>query len=290
MTKPRIALFIGILCISIFPVIVRMNLTSGLISAFYRMAIATAIILPYALYKKKLKLENIKMLLPMMVCGVLFASDIAVWNISIQNSTATQATLLTNLSPIWVGIFSLLFLRFRPRISFWVGTLIALIGMTIFVGVETILNLQLDFAFFLGILSGVLYALYILVSKSLLKNLEVITFITYSMIFSTIFLFLINISFGEQFFGFSNTAWISLLVQGVVCQLIAWLLISYATQNMRATRVSLSLLSQAIFATILAAIFVNEKISGIQMIGSFIILSGIATTFYEKKGEQVSPK
>ena len=282
MTKPRIALFIGILCISIFPVIVRMNLTSGLISAFYRMGIATAIILPFAIYKKKMHLENLKMLVPMLACGILFASDIAVWNISIQNSSATQATLLTNLSPIWVGIFSLLFLSFRPRKSFWLGTLIALIGMTVFVGVDTILNLQLDFAFFLGVLSGVLYALYILVSKSVLEKLEVITFITYSMIFSTIFLLIINVAFGEQFFGFSNKAWVSLFVQGIVCQLIAWLLISYSTQKMRATRVSLSLLSQAIFATILAAIFVNEKITSVQMIGSVIILAGIATTFYEK--------
>lgn len=259
-----------------------MNLTSGLISAFYRMAIATAIILPFALYTKKLKLESIKMLLPIMVCGILFASDIAVWNISIQNSTATQATLLTNLSPIWVGVFSLIFLNFRPRRSFWLGTVIALIGMAVFVGVDTILNLQLDFAFFLGILSGVLYALYILVSKTVLEKLEVITFITYSMIFSTLFLFIINVVFGEQFFGFSNVAWVSLLIQGIVCQLIAWLLISYSTQKMRATRVSLSLLSQAIFATILAAIFVNEKITSVQMIGSVIILAGIATTFYEK--------
>lgn len=286
MTKPRIALFIGILCISIFPVIVRINLTSGLISAFYRMAIATAVILPFALYRKKLKLESIKMLLPIMVCGILFASDIAVWNISIQNSTATQATLLTNLSPIWVGVFSLIFLNFRPRKSFWLGTVIALIGMTVFVGVDTILNLQLDFAFFLGILSGVLYALYILVSKTVLEKLEVITFITYSMIFSTLFLFIINVIFGEQFFGFSNVAWVSLLIQGIVCQLIAWLLISYSTQNMRATRVSLSLLSQAIFATILAAIFLNEKISVIQMVGSVIILAGIATTFYERNSTE----
>jgi drug/metabolite transporter (DMT)-like permease len=36
----------------------------------------------------------------------------------------------------------------------------------------------------------------------------------------------------------------------------------------------------------LAAIFVNENITSIQMIGSIIILAGIATTFYEKKVEQ----
>ena len=283
MTKPRIALFLGILCISIFPVIVRMNLTSGLISAFYRMAIATAILLPIAIYKDKVRLENIKMLFPIAVCGILFASDIAVWNISIHNSSATQATLLTNLSPIWVGVFSFIFLSYRPKKSFWLGTLIALMGMIVFEGIETILEFKLDFAFFLGILSGLLYAIYILVSKNVLAKMNIVTFMLYSMIFSTVFLFFINVFFHESFVGFSEKAWISLFVQGIVCQLIAWLLISYATQKMRATRVSLSLLSQAIFATILAAIFVNEKITNVQMIGSVIILAGIATTFYEKK-------
>ncbi|UFK96992.1 DMT family transporter [Kaistella faecalis] len=288
MTKARIALFIGILCISIFPVIVRMNLTSGLISAFYRMAIATAILLPVALYKGKLGLKNRKLILPIAICGILFASDIAVWNISIQHSSATQATLLTNLSPIWVGVFSFVFLNYRPRKSFWLGTLIALMGMMVFVGVDTILELKLDTAFFLGVLSGLLYALYILVSKTVLEKVEVITFITYSMIFSTVFLFIVNIAFGEEFFWFSSQAWISLFVQGIVCQLIAWLLISYATQNMRATRVSLSLLSQAIFAALLAAVFIGEKITPVQMIGSIIILAGIATTFYEKKKQEIA--
>ena len=282
MTKARIALFIGILCISIFPVIVRMNLTSGLISAFYRMAIATAILLPVALYKGKLGLKNRRLIFPIAICGILFASDIAVWNISIQHSSATQATLLTNLSPIWVGIFSFVFLNYRPRKSFWLGTLIALIGMMVFVGIDTILELKLDTAFFLGVLSGLLYALYILVSKTVLEKVEVITFITYSMIFSSVFLFIINVAFGEGFFGFSNQAWISLFIQGIVCQLIAWLLISYATQKMRATRVSLSLLSQAIFAALLAAVFIGEKITPVQIFGSIIILAGIATTFYEK--------
>ena len=283
MNKPRAALLAGILCISVFPVIVRMNLTSGLISAFYRMAIATAILVPYAFYKGELKAVKPRLLLPAALCGILFASDIAVWNISIQNSTATQATLLTNLSPIWVGVFSLIFLNFRPRRSFWLGTLIALVGMTVFVGIDTVVNLKFDTAFFLGLLSGVLYALYILVSKSVLEKLGVVTFMSYSMMFSTAFLLMVNLAAGEQFTGFSTKAWGSLLVQGIVCQLTAWLLISYATQRMRATRVSLSLLSQAIFAMILASVLVDEKITSVQVAGSIFILGGIAVTFYEKR-------
>lgn len=284
MNKAKTALFLGILCISIFPVIVRMNLTSSLISAFYRMAIATALIFPFALLLGKIKIVKGIELMGIVVCGILFASDIAVWNIAIQNSSVTQATLLTNLSPVWVGVISFLFLNFRPKQSFWLGTLIAIFGMIVFVGMKTILELNLDFAFLLGVLSGIFYALYILVSKNSLQKIDVITFLSYSMLVSSIFLFVICWINGEKFLGYSQSAWISLFIQGIVCQLIAWILISYATKRMKATRVSLSLLSQILFAAILAAIFVNEEITVPQLVGGIIIMIGIATTFYEKKG------
>ena len=283
MKKARAALFLGILCISVFPVIVRMGLTSGLISAFYRMAIATALLFPVAAVLGKLKIESKKQFFGLLLCGVLFAADIAVWNVSIQGSSATQATLLTNLSPIWVGVLSFLFLNFRPKKSFWLGTAVALTGMVVFVGFETVLNFNFDTAFFLGILSGMFYALYILVSKNVLQKMDVVTFMAFSMLFSSIFLFFVNLIFGESFWGFSTEAWVSLLVQGIVCQLIAWLLISFATKRMRATRVSLSLLSQAVFAALLATVFLDEKVTLTHMIGGFLILSGIAVTFYEKK-------
>jgi hypothetical protein len=44
--------------------------------------------------------------------------------------------------------------------------------------------------------------------------------------------------------------WFVLFIQAVVCQLMAWLSVSFATQHMRATRVSLSLLSQAVITSI----------------------------------------
>jgi drug/metabolite transporter (DMT)-like permease len=50
---------------------------------------------------------------------VLFASDVAVWNIAIQNSSATQASLLVNLAPLWVGIISTYSLTHQQLILDW---------------------------------------------------------------------------------------------------------------------------------------------------------------------------
>ena len=280
--KPRLALAIGIICISVFPILVKLQLTGGLISAFYRMAIAGGLLLPYVLITGKFKLPRTSILILAIVCGLLFASDVAVWNISIQQSSATQATLLTNLSPVWVGVGSFLFLKNKPATNFWIGTLIAIFGMITLVGFKFFINLDFNMAFILAILSGVLYAVYMLVSKDVLKEMDVLSFMLVTLITSTLFLGIICFVTDEPFTGFSDAGWIVLFIQGIVCQLIAWLLISYATQNMRATRVSLSLLGQAVLATILAWLFLGEEITFQMIVGGLILLLGIRTTFYSK--------
>ena len=72
--KPRLALVFGILCISIFPILIKLKLAPGLISAFYRMAIAVSLLLPYVLFTKKFKLPEkfvVFYLLRMLRFGIL---------------------------------------------------------------------------------------------------------------------------------------------------------------------------------------------------------------------------
>jgi drug/metabolite transporter (DMT)-like permease len=280
--KPRLALAIGILCISIFPILIKLNLTPGLISAFYRMAFAFTILIPFAIFSGKFKIPPTKYLILALLCGVLFGSDVAVWNIAIQESSATQASLLTNLSPVWVGIASFLFLSPKPKTNFWIGTLVALFGMITFVGFHFFTALDFDRAFIFAILSGIFYAAYMLVSKNTLAKVDVFSFMMLSLFASSIYLGIICFIANEPFGGFSAMGWGVLLIQAVICQLTAWFLISYATQNMKATRVSLSLLSQAVLTAVIAYLFLDENITLQMVFGGIILLLGIRITFFEK--------
>ncbi|MFE3867440.1 DMT family transporter [Flavobacterium sp. LS2P90] len=282
MKKPQLALIVGILCISIFPILIKLRLTPGLISAFYRMAIAATLLLPYVIITKKFKLPTFNVLIPAIICGILFASDVAVWNIAIQESSATQASLLTNLSPLWVGIGSFLFLKTKPATNFWIGTLVSLFGMIMLVGFQFFIELNFDTAFLLAVLSGILYAIYLLISKKVLSEVDVLSFMTISVTSSSIYLGILCLMLGEPFSGFSDAGWLVLLIQAIVCQLLAWLSLSYATQHMRATRVSLSLLGQAVLTAILAWLFLDEIITLQMIIGGIILLLGIRITFYSK--------
>lgn len=283
MNKPRIALATGIVFISIFPVLIKMSLTPPIVSAFYRMAIALFVLLPYVLLSGKLKKYSPRLTLLSLICGVTFGLDVGVWNVAIQGSTATQATLLTNLSPIWVGIGAYFFLKDKPTRNFWIGAAIAIFGMVLLVGIKTFLDLDFNAAFGFAILSGLLYAVYMLLSKKILNEVDVWNFMTLTLVASTITLALLGIFTGESFGGYSQLGWITLIIQGLVCQLAAWLLISYATKHMRATRVSVSLLGQGILAAIFASIFIQEAISLQMVIGGVILLFGIRVTFLQKQ-------
>lgn len=283
MLNPRISLLIGVIAISIFPVLVKWAPVSGISSAFYRMFIAVVFLLPYVLFKKQLQKPDQALWLPVFICGILFGSDIAIWNLSIHYSNATQATLLTNLSPVWVGIGSAIFLNDRPGKQFWIGTIVALSGMIILMGPETFLQMRFDKGFLMAVTSGLLYATYMIVSKRVLNRLNIVSFMTYSMAVSSIYLLIICLATGEPLWNFSPVIWGVLSIQGLICQLLGWLTISYAVQKLDAQRVSLSLLSQSIVTGLLAWIFINEKVSFQMIIGGIIILAGIGITFVKKK-------
>jgi drug/metabolite transporter (DMT)-like permease len=69
---------------------------------------AIAVSLLYYVLITKIQTSTNKIFILALLCGILFASDVAVWNIAIQTSSA-QASLLTNLSPLWVGIILCVF-------------------------------------------------------------------------------------------------------------------------------------------------------------------------------------
>ena len=283
MINPRISLVIGVLSISIFPVLVKWAPVSGLTSAFYRMFIGFIALLPFVLIKQKLEIPAKSQWLPVIISGIVFGSDIAVWNLSIHYSNATQATLLTNLSPVWVGIGTFLFMPDKPTLRFWLGTVLAISGLVILIGTDTFIQMKFDKGFMLAILSGMLYATYMMISKTALNHLSVVSFMTYSMGVSSAYLLVICLVTDQPLWNFTPVVWSVLAIQGLVCQLLGWLALNYTVKKMDAKRVSLSLLSQSIVTGLIAWIFINEKISLQMIIGGLIILTGIGITFKKAK-------
>ncbi|MDB5151855.1 MAG: family transporter [Mucilaginibacter sp.] len=279
--NPKASLIIGIICISFSPIFVKLAVAPPITSGFYRIVIAWLFLAPYCIYKKQLKISR-KDLVIALIGGVVFGADIAIWNLSLVKISATISTLVANLAPVWVGLLSFLILRKRSGILFWVGTWVAILGMVILVGYQNILHLKFNVGLVYALIASFFYAIYIMITKGILRKISTITFMFYNMLGASVFLLLICRFEHNELIHFSISTWLCLLGMGLICQLAGWITINYSLHHLEATKVSIALLIQTVLASFWAMLLLTEKLEFKEIIGSVIVLAGISFTFLKR--------
>src|ERR1700740_1344739 len=121
--NPRLSLGIGILCISFSPIFVKLAGVAPISGAFYRVFVAWICLLPYCIIKKHIKIDR-RHAIVAILAGFFFAGGVGGWGISLLKISATVSTLLANLAPLWVGLFTFFILKKNVGRSFWIGTAI----------------------------------------------------------------------------------------------------------------------------------------------------------------------
>ena len=267
-------LLFGILCISWSAILVKIADISGFGSGFYRLLIGTIGIIPVWLYFKKPITDRYGVKIAI-ICGILFACDIALWNTSIMLSKATISTLLANLAPVWVGIGSLLFMKEKPSRIFWIGTFISILGVTIIIGLNQVLQANLNFGNVLAIIASMFYGAYLITVRKGRNSLDTFSFTTISMIASTVVLGFICLVTSTHLWGFSTTTWLALGTLGIVPQLLGWLAINQALGHIKPTAASVTMLSQTAFTAVFSVLILGEILTIHEIGGAVVVLVGI---------------
>ncbi len=280
--NPKASLIIGILCISFSPIFVKLVGTPALTSAFYRIFIGWLFLAPYCIAKVNLKIGR-KELIIALIGGVVFGADIAVWNLSLLKITATVSTLVANLAPVWVGLMSYLIFKKRAGMLFWIGTFVAILGMIVLVGYQNIMTLKFNAGILLALLASFFYAVYITITRDILQKIGTVTFMFYNMLSASIFLLIICIFQHNNLVSFSLSAWLYFLGMALICQLAGWLTINHSLRFLESTKVAIALLSQTVVAGFWAIFLLNERLELKEIVGSVIVLGGIAITFLRNR-------
>jgi len=280
--NPKASLIIGIICISFSPIFVKLAVSPPVTSGFYRIFIAWVFLAPYCIFKGKLKISRNDLWIAILG-GVVFGGDIAIWNLSLMKISATISTLIANLAPVWVGLLSYLILRKKSGALFWIGTWIAILGMVILVGYQHILHMEFNIGLVYALIASLFYAIYIMITKGILRKISTVTFMFYNMLGASVFLLLICLFEHNELINFPVATWLNLLGMGLICQLAGWITINYSLHYLEATKVSIALLSQTVLAGIWAMILLNEKLEFKEIAGSIVALAGIAITFLKRR-------
>lgn len=222
--------------------------------------------------------------------GVFLAIHFATWITSLEFTTVASSAVLVSTTPMWVAVFTPIFLKEKVRRAVLVGMAVALAGGVI-IGLSDMCSLGGDGLTcpdlatltqgkaFLGnllALAGAWAATgYFLIGRRLRERMSMISYV--SVVYTIAAIVLIGWMFaaGHKPWGLPPRAYLWIALLGLVPQLIGHSTFNWALGYLSAAFVSITLLGEPIGSTILAMLLLNETPSILKIIGGILILVGI---------------
>ena len=270
------ALFVGLIGLGASAIFVRLADAPGVVTSFYRMAIATLIMLiPFlnnAQRKKPLPTRGIWLAV---LGGVFFTADLVSWATGVMLSGATNPTLMANTAPIWVGLGTMWIFRQRLPSKFSAGLAIAFLGTSIVLLLDLFKATAFGLGSLYGLFAALFYAGYFLVTqrgRTLLDSLSYFWLSTATTAILTLFLVILT---RQPLFGYPSHAYLNFLAQAILTQVIGYLAINYALGHLPASHVSATLLGQPVITALIAFPLLGEQFTSIQILGGVVVIVGV---------------
>ena len=280
-----LALLGGIVCIAWSAIFVKWTDIPGPASAFYRMLIPAVVVLPTFFFDCRREPVSLPNLAVISLGGLFFALDLVFWNSSILRTSAANATLLGNNTPIFVGLLTWLVFRRRPPRTFWLGLFMAIVGAILILWADLKHHAQFGVGDLMALAAAACFAVYLMVTEKIRSSTGTLVFLRLAMISSTLSLLLINVAMGISLsLPHGQTLW-AVLGLGLVSQLGGYLFLTFALGHLPATITSISLLTQGPLTAALAAVLLGERLTLPQILGGILVLAGVAVAHRQKHPE-----
>lgn len=280
---PLAILLVGGLGIGFAPIFVRLADVGPIPAAFWRMALAMPffLLLLWVADQRSAKTAtrpvrlNRRDAAVLILCGLLFAGDLAVWHWSIVLTSVANATLFANLTPIYVAVIGFLFLGERFSRLFLLGMAAALSGAFVLLGRSLDLGGEQLTGDLLGLLTTVFYGSYFLAAARLRRRFSTQQVMAFTCGITALVLLPMALVSGEVFWPASAGGWGALLGLALVSQVAGQGCIVYALAHLPAAFSTVSLLIQPVIAALAAWYLFGEALGPWQGLGAVMVLIGI---------------
>ncbi|MBS1218708.1 MAG: conserved rane protein of unknown function [Proteobacteria bacterium] len=217
----------------------------------------------------------------LLLIGFCFAGDLAVWHWSILLTSVANATLLSNLAPIFVTLGAWLLFRNQPEKLFLGGLTAALCGTTLLISAGSGLSAaghsgQVLLGDSLGVITAMFYAGYQMAVTRLRAQVGTATLMAWSCLVMAVLLLPVALLMGEQILPQTTAGWINVIALALVTQAGGQSLIAYAMAHLPGTFSSVGLLWQPVAAALFAWVLIGETLGALQFAGGLLVLVGIA--------------
>jgi len=274
-SSAHLVLFIGVAAVSSAAILIREADAPALVIASYRLGLAALPTGALVLATGRREAYRDGLWVWPILAGAFLAAHFGFWIASLQQTSVITSVVLVTTNPLFVGLASPFVLRERVSAATWAGIGIATVGAGLMAAE--------DLGEGLGTLVGDLYALlgavfgagYLMIGRRVRPQMSLVGYVGVVYPAAALLLVASVLVAQEPFTGYSTKTFLMLGLLALVPQLIGHSAISWSLAYVPAALVAVAILGEAVGATILAAIVLQETPSGLEMAGALLVLTAV---------------
>lgn len=272
-----ISLFVATFAVSWAAILIKLSGAGPLPTAFYRVALAVAILsvpgLP-RLRKALPKLDGIDFLY-IVLSGLALGLHFAVWISSLYYTTISNSTILVATQPVFILIMEALAGKEKIHLKAVIGISFAMIGMVIISGGDLDLGREYIIGDLLALAGAFLAGIYLFLGRKIRSKIDNLSYVLPVYSVAAITLLLICLYNGENLTSYPLRTWGFFLMLALIPTVIGHSLYNWLLEFVPAHKVATTILGEPIGATILAIFFFDQVPGWWTVFGGLLILSGI---------------
>ncbi|MET0787051.1 MAG: EamA family transporter [Paenisporosarcina sp.] len=206
----------------------------------------------------------------------LFFTSVRVTGIAIGTVVAIGS------APIFSGLIEWLFLKMKPSRAWVMATTLSVIGCSLLFLNKDSLTVN-PVGVILSLIAGFVFAIYTIVSKSLLAKVEAIPAVAMTFSISALMLMPFLFIFDSSWVTESKNIW-TILYLGFMTTSVAYILYLLGLKKVPSSSAVTLSLGEPLTAAVLSVIIVGEVLSPVSWLGVLLLLGGIIVlTFSGRK-------
>jgi drug/metabolite transporter (DMT)-like permease len=275
--NPLIVLAIGIFGVSTGAIFARMADAPALVTAAYRLGLASLILIPLAAWKTRDELRNLSIqdIKLAVISGFFLALHFASWISSLDYTAIANSVVLVNTIPLWVGLLTPIITRDRLTRATIISIIVSVIGGVIIGYGDFATQGQALLGDFLAVIGAICAAFYLLIGRKLRPRLSLLSYVAICYGSAALFLWIAVIALRLPVSGYSTQTVGAFWAMALVSQIIGHSSYNWALKWFSTGFIAVALLGEPIGSTLMAYLIFDEGLTWSKFIGGFFILSAI---------------
>ncbi|NUO55281.1 MAG: DMT family transporter [Hamadaea sp.] len=273
-----LALTLAVLAISTSGPLIAYAAAPAVALAFWRNALATAVLTPAALITRRAELARLwrgKEFRWSVLAGLALAVHFATWMAGAQLTAVATATALAATQPVWAGLIAY-WQGDRPTRAMWLGILAAVLGVTLATGADVGGSGRALLGDVLALLGGLAAAVYTVFGERARAQASTTSYTTICYAVCAAVLLCGCVVFRVPLSGYAPSTWLAILGLTAGTQLLGHSMFNYALHELSATAVSVLVMLEVPGAALISWLWLDQRPAPLAWAGIALLVSGVA--------------